>query len=147
MSSKEIRNDLGVLAQTYSMSLSSLQLEFINFKFLYTSESFRFAQEALTYLWNLPGVENEYSLLLRLYTILVLLPYSTADCERGFSTMNDIKFGTRNRLGTILFDLMLIGVIAMYGDDYDFDYECLGAHVASEIWKYKRPSMRQSRFC
>ena len=71
----------------------------------------------------------------RLYSILVVFPYSTAECERGFSKMNDIKTDTRNRLGDTLLDLMLI---AMYGDEHEFDYETLGEHVAAEIWHYKK---------
>lgn len=57
------------------------------------------------------------------------------ECERGFSTMNDIKTDTRNRLRDILLDLMLI---AMYGDKHEFDYEKLGEHVADKIWGYKK---------
>ena len=49
--------------------------------------------------------------------------------------MNDIKTDTRNRLGDILLDFMLI---AMYGDEHEFDYEKLGEHVAAEIWHYKK---------
>ena len=49
--------------------------------------------------------------------------------------MNDIKNDSRNRLGDILLDLMLI---AMYGDEHEFDYEKLGEHVAAEIWHYKK---------
>ena len=79
-----------------------------------------------------------FSLCLCVSTILhlVVLPYSTAECERGFSTMNDIKTDTRNRLGDILLDLM---PIAMYGDEHEFDYETLGGYVAKEIWHYKKP--------
>ena len=84
---------------------------------------------------DLSTVRGDYKLLYRLYSILVVLPYSTAECERGFSTMNDIKTDTRNRLGNILIDLMLI---AMYGDEHNFDYETLGAQVADEILHYKK---------
>ena len=65
-----------------------------------------------------------------------ILPYATADCERGFSVMDFIKSDVRNRLGNILYDLMLI---AMYGSDHEFDYTTLGAHVAKEVWGYKKP--------
>ena len=49
--------------------------------------------------------------------------------------MNDIKTDTRNRLGDILLDFMLI---AMYGDEHESEYEKLGEHVAAEIWNYKK---------
>ena len=65
----------------------------------------------------------------------MVLPYSTAECDRGFSTMNDIKNDTRDRLGDILAGLMFI---TMYGDSFEFDYYTLGAYVAKEIWKCKK---------
>ena len=40
------------------------------------------------------------------------------------------KMTPETRLGDILLDLMLI---AMYGDEHEFDYEKLGEHVAAEI--------------
>ena len=49
--------------------------------------------------------------------------------------MNFIKNDVRNRLGEVLYDLMLI---AMYGSDHEFDYDLLGAYVASEFWGYKK---------
>ena len=42
---------------------------------------------------------------------------SAAGCERGFFTMNDIKY-TRTPLGDVLVDLLLI---AIYGDSFEFD--------------------------
>ena len=42
------------------------------------------------------------------------------------------KMTPETRLGDILLDLMLI---AMYGDEHEFDYEKLGEHVAAEILK------------
>ena len=52
-----------------------------------------------------------------------------------FSLMNDIKSDVRNRIGNSLIDLMLI---AMYGDEHEFDYDILGEYVAENIWHYKK---------
>ena len=80
-------------------------------------------------------MRTDYNLLYRLYSILVALPYATAECERGFSLMNDINCDVRNRIGNSLIDLMLI---AMYGDEHEFDCDILGEYVAENIWHYKK---------
>ena len=49
--------------------------------------------------------------------------------------MNDIKSDVRNRIGNSLIDLMLI---AMYGDEHEFDYDILGEYVAENIWHYNK---------
>lgn len=54
-----------------------------------------------------------FSLLIkiRLCQILEVLPASSVDCERGFSTMNDIKTWDRNKLKTDhLGDLMRVSM-------------------------------------
>ena len=102
----------------------------------YEDENFNSSIEALEYLHQLSVGSNDYSLVHELYSILVVLPYSIAECERAFSTMNGIKSDTRKQLDDILVDLMFI---AMYGDSFEFDYDALGAYIAKEIWKCKNP--------
>eukprot|EP00967_Tisochrysis_lutea_P095672 scaffold139676_cov39-Tisochrysis_lutea.AAC.1 len=41
----------------------------------------------------------EYTLILRLVAIMLLVPIDTSECERVFSLMNDIKSDTRNKMG------------------------------------------------
>ena len=113
----------------------SLATEFENWMDIYEDENFNNLIEVFEYLHQLSVGSNDYSLVHELYSILVVLPYSTAECERGFSTMNDIKSDTRNRLDDILVYLMFI---AMCGDSFEFDYDTLGAYVAKEIWKCKK---------
>ena len=131
MNEKEIDCALATLAEAYDMDEYALEIQFINWRFIYEDESLRSGVDALAHLGTVP--DDFYC---RLYSILVALPYSTADCERGFSVMNDIKSDVRNRIGNSLIDLMLI---SMYGDEYEFDYEILGEYVAENIWHYKKP--------
>ena len=136
MNDKEIEDCLNTLAESYRMDPIALATEFENWMDIYEDENFNNSIEAFEYLHQLSVGSNDYSLVHELYSILVVLPYSTAECERGFSTMNDIKSDTRNRLDDILVDLMFI---AMYGDSFEFDYDALGAYIAKEIWKCKKP--------
>ena len=121
MNEKEIDCALATLAEAYDMDEHALEMQFINWRVIYEDESLRSGVDALAHLGT---VRDDY--YYRLYSILVALPYSTADCERGFSVMNDIKSDVRNRIGNSLIDLMLI---SMYGDEYEFDYEILGEYV------------------
>ena len=41
-------------------------------------------------------------------SVILVMPFTTADCERSFSAMNLIKTDSRNRLGDILNELMLL---------------------------------------
>ena len=133
MDQKQINGDLLTLATAYGLDIDELELQFINWQTIYDDQGFRSSIDALD---HLDSIRDEYDLIFRLYSILVVLLYSTADCERGFSFMNDIKSDVRNRIGNSLIYLILI---AMYGDAREFDYEMLGAYVAENIWKYKKP--------
>ena len=48
-----------------------------------------------------------YPTLSKLASIALIVPVSTADCERGFSTMNRIKTDPRNRLKTTTLDKLI----------------------------------------
>ena len=52
--------------------------------------------------------ENAYSHLRLFVAIILVMPFVTADCERSFSAMNNIKTEERNKLGIILNELMLL---------------------------------------
>ena len=59
-----------------------------------------FQELAKFHLLKLP-YEN-YKLMHKFLSIVLVLPFSTADCERAFSKMNTIQTAKRNRLGDIL---------------------------------------------
>ena len=65
-----------------------------------------FADLAAFLLTNLP--REKYRLMHKFLSFVLVLPFSTADCERAFSKMNGIKTAKRNRLGDILRALMII---------------------------------------
>ena len=63
-----------------------------------------------------------YPNLCKLAQICLILPVSTADCERAFSTMKRVKTPLRNRLNTKILDALLR--IRIEGPDMsDFDFE------------------------
>ena len=78
-----------------------------------------------------PSFSSLYPTLSQLASITLTLPLSTADCERGFSTMNRIKTDLRNRLKTTILD-MLIGSSTEGPslDSFDFD-------AALSMWAQK----------
>ena len=69
----------------------------------------------------------------RLCQILEVLPASSVDCEREFSTMNDIKTFDRNKLKTLhLGDLMRVSIL-------DIDIEILKKKHSETLireWRY-----------
>ena len=70
--------------------------------------------------------------IIPVFQLALCLPLDNACCERGFSTMNDIKTSKRNKLDKPLFPLMLLG---MHGGTFQFDYADLGVKIAS-TWTY-----------
>ena len=73
-----------------------------------------------------------YESIVPVFQLALCLPLDNACCERGFSAMNDIKSAKRNRLQKPLFALMLI---AMYEENFKFDYNKLGVQIAS-TWTF-----------
>ena len=70
--------------------------------------------------------------LAKLATIGLVLPMSTADCERGFSALSRIKTDLRNRLSCkILNPLMTIAIEGPEPDNFPYERTC-------EIWARKR---------
>ena len=76
---------MNTLAESYGMDPISLTIEFENWMDMSTDENFNASIEALEYLYQLSFVLDDYHLMHELYSILVVLLYSTAECERGFS--------------------------------------------------------------
>jgi len=70
---------------------------------------------------------DEYSLILRLVVIVLLIPADTSECERIFSLMNNIKTSERSRLGVNLKHLMLWHRMACKQNE---DGTLSGKHIA-----------------
>ena len=69
-----------------------------------------------------------YPTLSKLASIALIVPVSTADCERGFSTMNRIKTDPRNRLKTETVDKLIR--LSSEGPELDqFNFE-----TAAMLW-------------
>lgn len=76
-------------------------------------------------------ISSLYPTLSKLASIALIVPVSTADCERGFSTMNRIKTDSRNRLKTGTLDKLIR--LSSEGPELDrFDFE-----RAASIWASK----------
>ena len=70
--------------------------------------------------------------LTKLSTIAALVPVSTANCERAFSTMKRIKTELRNHLKTSTLDrLMRISIEGPPSPDFNFER-------AADIWSGMR---------
>ena len=100
--------------------MSAKKITFKNFpemaKFILTSTSY----EALKHLHFLVSV-------------ILAIPFTTADCERSFSAMNLIKKNSCNKLGEILNELMLL--YDMTSDESEkIDIKKLAEKVAGS-WK------------
>ena len=75
-----------------------------------------------------PSLQDMYPQLSKLALIAALIPVSTADCERSFSTMNRVKTKLRNRMTTSTLDSLIC--ISMEGPPLpQFNFE-----RAADIW-------------
>ena len=61
------------------------------------------------------------------------MPFSTAECERGFTTMNRLKSKDRNRLREILESLMILKT----NIDTGFDWIKLSKKL-EKLFKYEK---------
>ena len=83
------------------------------------------AQEVMTTLVSRSDLSNLFPNLFKLALAALLIPTSTADCERGFSALKRVKSPLRNRLSNIITVHLLF--ITMEGpplEHYDFDAAC-----------------------
>ena len=69
-------------------------------------------------------------------SFVLVLPFSTADCERAFSKMNGIKTAKRNRLGDIIRALMIINCARPENFD-SLNYDDMSKAVAHRTWRGK----------
>ena len=74
------------------------------------------------------SLHDMFPQLLKLATIGALIPVSTAECKRAFSSMNRIKTELRNRLKTSTLDcLMRVSIEGLPLADFNFEH-------AADIW-------------
>ena len=59
--------------------------------------------------------------LAKLAAAALVIPMSTADCERGFSAMNKIKIQLWNSLKTETLDYLMISIEVKKREDFNFD--------------------------
>ena len=77
----------------------------------------------------------------RLASNALTIPVSTADCERGFSAVKQIKTDLRNRQKTETLDSLLR--ISVEGPDLDsFDF-----NKAATLWASQRNRRLKVQFC
>lgn len=86
-----------------------------------------------------------YPNLCKLAQICLVLPLSTADCERAFSTMKRVKTPLRNRLNTKTLDSLMR--IRIEGADQEcFDFELTSKMAMAFAWAVSLRSGSQGRF-
>lgn len=79
------------------------------------------SRELLTALVRLPSLQDIFPNLCKLAIIALVIPMSSADCERGFSTLKRIKTRLRNRLSNRILNYLLM--ISIEGPDLQkFDF-------------------------
>ena len=85
------------------------------------------AQQVMALLVEKEDMVHLFPNLFRIALAGLLVPSSTADCERGFSALKRIKTPLRNRLGNpITVQLMFISIEGPSLADFDFDAACSG---------------------
>ena len=100
-----------------------LLTEWIQFRELMKSsyQSCTLAQLAENLYKGKPPVAESFPKVAKLISIAVMIPVSTADCERGFSAMNSIKTELRNRMKAATLDrLVRIAIDGPQRKDFDF---------------------------
>ena len=94
----------------------------------------KYPLDSFATLWKIIHLYHSDTLpnLLKLANIALIMPYQTADCERGFSAQNNIKNARRSRLkGKALNCLMTIKIEGGCVENFDFS-------PAIALWKEKK---------
>ena len=55
--------------------------------------------------------QNTFPLLSRLLKLIIVMPSTTATCERNFSGLSFIKNNLRNKLGDVFLDDLMLGFL------------------------------------
>ena len=90
------------------------------------------SRELLTALVQQTSLQEIFPNLHKLAVIALVIPMSSADCERGFSALKRIKTRLRNRLSNrILNNLLMISIEGPELKDFDFE-------KAADVWGAQR---------
>ena len=134
----DYNEDLKILANLYKMDATKLEKELKLFRSLVEGEQMEFKNFRLMAKFVLNSLpQAEFPLIKKLFSILLVLPFATAACERSFSAMNRIKTPERSKLKTILNDLMLTYTCTKE-EKKRLDYDKMAEYVVNKIWKYKK---------
>ena len=81
--------------------------------------------QLMSHLLKVAEINAMFPNLAKLAAIGLLLPLSTVDCERGFSTLTRVKTNLRNRLASkTLNSLLVISIEGPNTVDYPYDRAC-----------------------
>ena len=82
-------------------------------------------QEMMKHLLKTAEMKSMFPNLTSLASIGLLLPMSTVDCERGFSTLSRVKTDLRNRLSNIMLNhLLMISIEGPAPSEFPYDKAC-----------------------
>ena len=112
---------LDVLFNFYSdlVDKDRLQAHFLPFKHFVKSYNFMSFEAFLKILLN--DFHEQYPDFVKLGKIALIVPVSSAPCERGFSVQNSVKTKTRNRLNPERLNrLMFIKLVGPNLENFDF---------------------------
>ena len=126
-------NDIDAISEHFSVSAKpdTLKREWMTLKHILVQD-FSSTVEVMQTLASDETLSSLYPSFSKLSAVALVLPVSTADCERGFSTLKRIKTAPRNRLKTETLD-MLICISSEGPNNTNFNFD----HAAS-VWASKR---------
>ena len=82
-------------------------------------------RQLMTHVVKAEELKMMFSNLAKLAAIGLLLPMSTVDCERGFSTLSRVKTDLRNRLSNKILNYLLVLLIkGTPPSEFPFDDAC-----------------------
>ena len=135
--------ELELLVQDFKEPLSNMEAPTASFaKEMLLDEWFRLKllekDQSFSHLCKQAMLRPErFPVLSKLMPIVLVLPSSSATCERGFSRINCIKTDLRSRLTTGNLDsLMLIGLSGVSVEDFDLNENIILWHSSGGQKKY-----------
>ena len=133
-------SDIETICKHFSVSLKTdaLKIEWLTLRHVLVQD-FSSTTEVMQTLSSDETLSTLYPTFSELSSVALVLSVSTADCERGFSTLKRIKTAPRNRLKTDTLD-MLIHISSEGPESTKFDFD----HAAT-VWASK--TNRKIRVC
>ena len=102
-------------------------------------------QDRQFHVWSKILIEDKrFSSIMRLISIVMLLPTNTASCERGFSLMNQIK--SKGRAGLVTsFTTDLMTICTNGGSIEEFDPQPAVNEWTRSVKTHRRPGVRKEK--